>query len=358
MNVLHKKEQAISVARSKASHRWRWVRRCIAGVIIVYTLSIVGLFLVHRLNPQRSGALGLLHVIVPYLFVPLPAALPVALLRRAWWSAGVLVLGVAVGLSAFVLPLRWSAPAEATTGRTVEIMSWNVRLRTGTQTERVCTALGATTATIVVMVEVRPAEVRCAADVTARFPYRYSGDPASDEVLILSSYPIQALDVKDDHAALRASAVVAEVKLDANRAITVIAAHPPAPDTVVRRSGACDQITCFDPSERDATSARLRALVDSLMARGKTVVLAGDFNVTEREPGYTDLSKGLLDAQREVGVGLGNTWGYQSRLPLIVPLLRIDYQFTSPDLRPIRLRLDCTQRGSDHCILHGIFALP
>ena len=36
--------------------------------------------------------------------------------------------------------------------------------------------------------------------------------------------------------------------------------------------------------------------------------MVGDFNVTEREPAYNDLSTGLVDAYHVVGTGTGTTW--------------------------------------------------
>ncbi len=87
------------------------------------------------------------------------------------------------------------------------------------------------------------------------------------------------------------------------------------------------------------------------------VLLVGDFNVTEREQAYNDLTKGLIDAHQHVGSGFGHSWGVYRQMPQIVPLLRIDYQLSSPNLQPVHLTQDCKMRGSDHCILHGIYTL-
>jgi hypothetical protein len=40
-----------------------------------------------------------------------------------------------------------------------------------------------------------------------------------------------------------------------------------------------------------------------------------------------------------------------------VPLLRIDYLFSSPNVTPLRMSVDCTPEGSDHCVVRGRFEL-
>jgi exonuclease III len=38
-------------------------------------------------------------------------------------------------------------------------------------------------------------------------------------------------------------------------------------------------------------------------------------------------------------------------------VLRIDYMFSSPNVSPLATSVDCTPRGSDHCIVHGEFEI-
>jgi exonuclease III len=38
-------------------------------------------------------------------------------------------------------------------------------------------------------------------------------------------------------------------------------------------------------------------------------------------------------------------------------LLRIDYQFSSPGVVPVSAKVDCTPRGSDHCIVTGEYVV-
>jgi endonuclease/exonuclease/phosphatase family metal-dependent hydrolase len=97
--------------------------------------------------------------------------------------------------------------------------------------------------------------------------------------------------------------------------------------------------------------------IQPLVESGAPFVLAGDFNVTEREPAYGDLSAGLTDTFKAVGAGFGTTW----RPPFVMSqpfgLLRIDYLFAGPGVTPLSVATDCAPRNSDHCVVIGEFAV-
>ncbi len=88
---------------------------------------------------------------------------------------------------------------------------------------------------------------------------------------------------------------------------------------------------------------------------GDPLILLSDFNVTDREPAYVDVSRGLTDAFKAVGVGTGTTWRPGQLSHFDWALLRLDYLFSGPGVVPLSTQVDCTPRGSDHCIVHGTF---
>jgi exonuclease III len=112
-----------------------------------------------------------------------------------------------------------------------------------------------------------------------------------------------------------------------------------------------------DPASRDATIRELRAAAGWLRRPGEPLLLVGDWDVTEREPAYNDLTYGLYDAQALVGTGAGNTWRPGRFKGLPFGLLRIDYLLSTPAIVPLQTWVDCAPRGSDHCILSGRFAV-
>lgn len=83
------------------------------------------------------------------------------------------------------------------------------------------------------------------------------------------------------------------------------------------------------------------------------MLVLGDLNVTDREPGYVEFSVALRDAHLEVGLGPGSTWrpGRLADLPLGV--LRIDYVLTGGAARPLSIAADCMPDGGDHCLLEA-----
>ena len=113
-----------------------------------------------------------------------------------------------------------------------------------------------------------------------------------------------------------------------------------------------------DNTARLANRDALRAALDAPLAAGEPVILLGDFNVTDREPGYRDLTRGLTDAQMAVGMGPGTTWRPSELDWLPFGLLRIDMVLTGGGVRPLRIDADCTPRGSDHCLVRARVELP
>lgn len=72
------------------------------------------------------------------------------------------------------------------------------------------------------------------------------------------------------------------------------------------------------------------------------VLLAGDFNAVPNSYEYYNLGKGLTDAFAEVGRGSGTSF-HDYKFPL-----RIDYVFTSGEIKPISYRVDRSIKLSDH----------
>lgn len=72
------------------------------------------------------------------------------------------------------------------------------------------------------------------------------------------------------------------------------------------------------------------------------VILAGDFNSVPNSYEYYELGKGLSDAFVEVGRGSATSF-HDYKFPI-----RIDYIFTSKEIKPISYRVDRSVKLSDH----------
>lgn len=159
---------------------------------------------------------------------------------------------------------------------------------------------------------------------------------------LLSRYPISDQEALADPPAIRAL-----LDVEGER-IAVVAAHP-LPARIATVTPLRLPID-FDASQRDDSIAAVRAFLDGASPADHRLLL-GDFNVTDREPAYRDLSMGLVDAHAEVGQGTGSSWRPARLKHLALGIVRIDFVFSSPGLRPTSISTDCTPRGSDHCLI-------
>ena len=72
------------------------------------------------------------------------------------------------------------------------------------------------------------------------------------------------------------------------------------------------------------------------------VILAGDFNAVPNSYEYYELGKGLTDAFVAVGRGSSTSF-HDYKFPI-----RIDYIFTSKEIKPVSYRVDRSVKISDH----------
>jgi vancomycin resistance protein VanJ len=143
------------------------------------------------------------------------------------------------------------------------------------------------------------------------------------------------------------------VKLDLGDGQTLMLAnvHLLRPRSTIKEELQTGQM--YEPNHRDEQIRRLRKEIAPLLERGEPFLLVGDFNLTERDPAYHELTEGLHDAHRQAGWGTGHSWRPNPKWNF--GLLRIDYLLNSPNVTPLQTSVDCTPRGSDHYIVGGTF---
>jgi endonuclease/exonuclease/phosphatase (EEP) superfamily protein YafD len=249
-------------------------------------------------------------------------------------------------------PLLISFPAATPPGaERLHVMSWNMEAG-GVPFETMANTIENAHPDIVALVELVPPVSRGAAQderLDAQYPYQAllprSGEP---DLGLLSRFPITEQQFTTDASLLRA--VIAPPD---GPPITVFVAHP--------YLASIDQIGIvpdIQTASRDAEISAIRDQIDVELAADHDVLVLGDFNTTDREPAYAELSNGLHDAQREAGFGLGMTWRPAAIETLPFGLLRIDYLLASHRFVALAAAPDCTPRGSDHCLVSAIFARP
>lgn len=331
-----------------------WGRRVLILLAALYPLFLLFLSLVNMLDPKRTGLLGLSEVFAPYLFLPLLLLVPLLFMRGAAILRLLLVLCAIVYVVRFPPKLIIAAPASTPGAMHLSVLSWNTRF--GGQYDQVMGVLRSKPAAIVGLVEADWDRLSADPAVAALYPNQWgveAAGPVSGQML-LTTYPILekgilgGADIWGDVP----RAIWARLDVGLGKNVVIVVAHPPP-------GHFCTRYTfprgCYNTSVRDHQLEGINAAVQPFLKAGDPLIMVGDFNVTEREPAYKDLSAGLVDAYHTVGTDTGTTWRPVPLMNQAVALLRIDYQFSSPNIAPLSSRVDCTPRGSDHCIVAGEF---
>jgi vancomycin resistance protein VanJ len=317
-------------------------------IALLWVCAVLALLAIHVLLPQRSGPIALTEVFEPYIALTGLVAAVVAF-RPQPRIARPLVLLLLIVLLARCGPASISNPSGGA-GELVQVMAWNMEagLDAG---ERVLTGVLKSEADLIGLEELQPhaaAALDADSNLTSRLPYRALEPEATVRgVGLLSRYPIIEHQVSLDPPYVR-TVVVPSL----GNPIAVFVVHPlPA-----RFNSVAGIPLALDAQKRDADIMLIRSLVDQDLRAGRSVIVMGDINTTEREPAYADLSVGLRDAHLDAGIGPGLMWRPPSLAFLPFGLLRIDYVFASSPIVVTSTLVDCGV-PSDHCRLEATLYL-
>lgn len=351
---------------SITSHKSRWslsgvAQSCVNLIYRLSTLYVLGLLVLllqHVLLPQRDGFLALTQVFEPYLFAPLLLVLPLATMRRSALFGSAIVVCCLIGLLRMGPTWISLPPLETPDAYRFRATTWNMYVA-NYDFDEIAPTIAATESNIVALQEFTPPHrtaLENDAVIAERYPFRHLAPGDSDGMAILSTFPILEQGILRNLERPESFPILwARVDLGEGRTLMVVTAHPHAPRTPTRHPLPFPRT--FDTAGGRADIAFLRAFIDPLLKNNEPLLLLGDFNLTEREPAYHDVSAGLIDAHLETGLGSGNTWILSPLRKLNVGLLRIDYLFSSPQVTPLRSSVNCAIVGSDHCVVSGVFEM-
>jgi hypothetical protein len=305
----------------------------------------------HVLRPQRTGPQVFTQIFEPYLLILLVtgAAILALIARRRVPSLLLLALVVAVGLR--YGPLLISFPAATPTGaQRLHVMSWNMEAG-GVPFETMADTIEDAHPDIVGWSSwSRPylARRRTTSDCTSSTRTRcYCPDQACPT---LACSAVSRSPSRSSPKSQACCAPSSRHRWPAHHRVC----RPPVPG--VHRS---DRLCAGHPDAQPRRgNQRYRDQIDAELAADHDVMVLGDFNTTEREPAYAELSKDLHDAQRQAGFGFGMSWRPAAIENLPFGLLRIDYVLASARFVALASAPDCTPRGSDHCLVTATFARP
>jgi endonuclease/exonuclease/phosphatase family metal-dependent hydrolase len=326
----------------------------LAAAVALYPAAIAVLLVVHLVAPQRHGLLALTQIFAPHLGATVILFVPLAIVRPTR------PLRLAVALALAVTALRFAPgaislppPPTGPNAARVTILSWNLE-EGGPATATMLDVLRSTDAAVVALQELTPRHagaIEADEELIARFPYRVLvPQPYVSGIGLLSRWPITASDADADPILIEA-----QIELPDAATLTIIDAHPFHAD--IQTATPFRIPIGYDATARDMDLVSIRQRIDAGLEHGRRLVLVGDLNLSEREPAFDDLSAGLWDAHRVVGLGLGSTWRPTRLEFLPFGVLRIDHVLGSPDTRPLAIHVDCSPRASDHCIVTATVAI-
>ena len=295
-------------------------------------LAVAALSLIGLVMPQRNGPIALLAVVAPYAYgLVLLLLTPIAVLRRDAVLAAALGLAAAIG----VLAYPSAAPASVLDGeRELTVLTWNLHGESAVKVG-LAQVLERAQPDIVVLQEARAdAERMLAANLAV---IRHADAATPPGMVLASRLPV--------HSSGEIAGPIGT--WDRPRAFWLEIEAPGGPLTVVgvhlSFPAPLDSLPCpYCPDRRDRQVAALSRAATDLSGPMNRIVLAGDFNLSEREVAYRDIAASLTDAARGLTWRpLGVTW-----LP---SMLRLDYVFIGSGLAGVGGETACDLSGSDHC---------
>lgn len=306
------------------------------------------LFLALGLAPgEELPIVGLFNTMLPALLLPAIALAIVWLVARRWKLALLMapsILALVSGYGTMFLPRPGPPPAAPQ----ISVLTFNLhaeRVALGPMVD----VIRAAGADIVALQELSPeAAETFRAQLSDLYPHQavhlHPGNPVMGQG-VLSKHPLR--DSEYWQVAMWHQRVIVTVDgVD----IALYNVHPHIPFARAPIGVA------FDAGNRG------RDIADILERAGreqKPVILAGDFNMTDRSAHYRQVTENYRDAFREAGWGFGFTFPDFSsphalprglpRVALPLPLLtRIDYVFYSEHFQAVEALVWPSAGGSDH----------
>ena len=331
-----------------------WLVALAAYVALVITAAVVGSFW-----PEPPHLIALLNELALLTFVPAPfLVIPAVILRsRAAIALGIVPLALFLWLygSRFIpIPAVNAGPDE----REIIVYTANIAEQGGSFGP-LLDQIAHEAADLVFTQELAP--IGNELDVALRrLGYQAALEPRSDYtgVGLWSRYPI--VDAESMRLAGQRGNFSQRIRIDvAGTIVTVFNVHLNAPvDLQWRPTGnPLDYRLIYQRRHR---ADQVEALLAQVRAQDGPVLLAGDFNLTDRTYEYRRLSEELTDSFASTGWGLGGTFpapGSDWRFArLSVPLVRIDYIWAGKDVSP-RSAHPVEAAGSDHLGLVSRLAL-
>lgn len=324
----------------------RAIRGLVAAVTICYAAALLAASLLFKTGTHGYWWLDLANIFALLLFAPLLLLAPMALITRSRAALLAVLAACAVFLWMFG-PRLLPKTGQASGGAHLRVATFNLHSdRAERQVDEIIAAIRARPADVYMFQELsKPAAAAIREQLARDYPYQAlvpTGDPSG--MGVISRLPLDM--------AQRQAAPLQKARLRMGDAsitlINVSLTGPQMAEHRIRGFGWVPGVGGYHTSTRDGEIARLLRAVDE--TRGPLVV-AGDFNLSDREPDYERLAARLHDAYAETTPGFGFTFPSSLRVKQVTlptPLIRIDYVWSAGGFIPTGAATSCGI-VSDHC---------
>ena len=332
-----------------------WLGSLFTGFTALYIMLMLLYLLARFALPAGTWWIDFLHNLAWYYFLPVILLLPLALLlRRRLLSLWLVIIAVA--------GLLWAGPAllpplstPDASGYTARFITMNVKPY-NEELPDVAQWLAGSNADIIALQEVTPqGQQELIALLSPVYPNHQSTIEDDRGPMIFSRFPVTDGELLPDMGEGERMRALVEVN---GQSLAVYSVHLDMPANNVQRDLPLPSpLAQYDESQRNE---QIRDLIQRARAETIPVIMAGDFNTAETSPIYGTLDAVLVDAYRQSSWGTGATWpaGQFEGIPPWVPrIVRLDYIWTSNDIRPMRALLG-PRIGSDHLPVIAQLQLP
>lgn len=365
---------AAPAGRRAARARWCWGTR----LVMVTACGWLVFTVAHLLLSGRFWLWALADLVPPgaFVVVPLGLLLVARLARPARWRV-VLLAGAALAIGVDAAGVRpdalWHREPPAGSDA-VRVVSWNTEFwHDGDDPDAFYRHLRAQDADVyllqeyVTLVDHDPVEINDLDRLRAEFPdYQVI---AYSELVTLSRLPVVAwrpVDASDwlsaaehslppPNAAFPPYWTTKTLRTDiqvGRRTVSFYNSHLPVPLSVTRSPLGSDFYRIIR-EQHGRRWANVRALVADLDANRNPVVLAGDLNASPAMSLLRPITDRLVDAGAALRSVYPTSWGIAG-----VSLWRLDWVFTTPEVRVHRYRFVDSAGLSDHPIQQLAISVP
>ncbi len=329
----------------------RMARWFLVAGILLYCVGLFALALIWALGIRGFWWIELANIFALYLCIPLLVFAPLAF----WWRARVVRSAVLLGAVAFVvlfgsqlIPPAISAASPPDRPH-IRVATFNLHSsRAAPQVATMIAAIRAQRADVVMLQDLSDADAAAIQQQLGQdYPHQALAPAAARTGIgLISRFPLELQPQRGlgmQQALLRIG----------TRTVTLINVSLTAPEIKTRYIRGLGWVKGFGGYHTSKRSRDITRLLGTLDRVSGPVIVAGDFNMSDREHDYAQFADRLHDAFRETNWGFGFTFPSSLALggtSIGSPLIRIDYIWSAGGASPSASQVDCGG-ASDHCMV-------